>query len=80
MFFAILSSTACCLEAQAQLNLSPPARTTAKPGEQFTIPQQFSNPVGQEIDAFGLKFIFPGAALTYDTVRPPGRLPTAGLW
>ena len=61
-------------EVRAQLNLSPPARVTARPGEAITIPLNLTNPAAQAIDAFGLKLLFPGAALEYDTVQSAGTL------
>ncbi len=62
------------MAAHAQLNLSPPEKVTAKAGDQILIPLQLTNPAAQAIDAFGLKFFFPGAMLDYDTVQTAGTL------
>ncbi len=63
----------------AQLNVSPPAKITAMPGETITVPLNLINPVAKAIDAFGLRLLFPGALLDYDTVQTAGTLTNGWL-
>ncbi len=63
----------------AQLDVSPPAKITAMPGETITVPLNLTNPAAKAIDAFGLRLLFPGALLDYDTVQTAGTLTNGWL-